>query len=86
MTGWFSSVQALFFYNIDPFRVYPVNNETRLLQIEQDTRIFAPIRENRLNTIEQETRVYVIPAETRNLEVQPLALVETVGNPLDRRQ
>lgn len=85
ITGFFSQVSALTLLNIDPYRVYVVDDESRTLGIIQETRIYTTKSENRLNTIEQETRAFDVPSETRALEVQPLRLVEVSGNPLDRR-
>ena len=80
-----TQVSVLTIFNIDPFRVYTIENETRSLGIIQESRIYKPNIENRLNTIESENREYAIPSETRNLEVETSTLVEVAGNPLDRR-
>lgn len=73
------TVSALTIYNIDPFRVYVIDSETRLLGITQETRISAVNSETRVNSIEEETRAYKVPSETRTIEVQPLELVELSG-------
>ena len=73
-------------YRIDPYRVYRVQSESRVLEIVQETRKFNTKSENRLNTIEQETRGYPVPSETRNLVIQPLTLVNVAGSALDRRE
>lgn len=85
MQGFFAQLSALTIYNIDPYRVFTINPETRLLEILQETRIYTPIQESRVNTVLEETRGYTVPSETRTIEVQPLVLVEVEGNPLDRR-
>lgn len=74
-----TTVSALTLYNIDPFRVYVVDSETRLLGITQETRISSVNSETRVNSIEEETREYKVPSEIRTIEVQPLELVELSG-------
>ena len=81
-----TTVSALTIYNIDPFRVYPVDSETRSLNILQESRDYPVKSENRLNTIEEENRIFKVPSETRTIVIQPLTLVEVAGNPLDRRK
>lgn len=79
ITGFFTSVSALSLYNIDPFRVYTIDTETRQLGIVQETRIYNTKSENRLNSIQAENRLTRVPSETRALEVQLLKLVELKG-------
>jgi len=74
-----TTVSALTIYNIDPFRVYQVDSESRLLEIVEETRILTSKSENRLNSIQPETRQFKVPSETRLLDVQPLELVELAG-------
>lgn len=81
-----TTVSALTIFNIDPFRVYPVDAESRTLQIVAESRIYKPKTETRINIITEEERSYNVKSETRTVEVQPLELVEVAGNPLDRRQ
>jgi len=81
-----TTVSALTIFNIDPFRVYPVDVESRLLQIVPESRIYNTKTETRINIITEEDRNINVKSETRTVEVQPLELVEVAGNPLDRRQ
>jgi len=81
-----TTVSALTIINIDPFRVYPVDVESRLLQIVPESRIYNTKTETRINIITEEDRNINVKSETRTVEVQPLELVEVAGNPLDRRQ
>lgn len=85
MTAFNTVLGAITIFNIDPFRVYIVDNELRICQIEQDTRFFTVYSENRVNTIEAETRNKQVPSQSRTLIVQPTKLIETVGT-LDRRE
>lgn len=75
----------LFKYVIDPYRVYTVKTEGRLLEIVPETRISTVKSENRLNTVIAESRALNVKSETRKLEVQNLALVDVLG-PNDRRK
>lgn len=85
MTAFNTVLGAITIFNIDPFRVYIVDNELRICQIEQDTRFFTVYSENRVNTIEAETRTKQVPSQSRTLIVQPTKLIETAGT-LDRRE
>jgi hypothetical protein len=72
-------------YVIDPYRIYVVDAETRLLAVEQEDRQIQVDSETRLNTIPQETRGLTIKSETRTLEVQNLVYIDVPG-PYDRRE
>lgn len=73
-------------YVIDPFRVYTIDSESRLLGIVEETRIYTPNSETRVNSIIEETRGFNVPSETRTLKTQRTKLVEVAGDPLDRRE
>jgi len=80
-----STLGVLTLYNIDPYRVYPVQSEQRFTKIVPDSRVFMLLDENRVNTIVGEPRHFTIPSETRQITVQPNPLVE-LDTTLDRRQ
>ena len=80
------TVSALTIYTIDPFRVYTIDSESRLLGIVEETRIYAPKSETRVNSIIEEIREFNVPSETRTLKTQHKKLVEVAGDPLDRRE
>tara|TARA_R100001460_G_scaffold41145_2_gene76620 strand:- start:14672 stop:16105 length:1434 start_codon:yes stop_codon:yes gene_type:complete len=79
-------VSALTIYIIDPFRVYTIDSESRLLGIEEERRIYTPNSETRVNSIIEEIREFNVPSETRTLKTQHKKLVEVAGDPLDRRE
>ena len=73
-------------YRIDPFRVYTVPTESRILEIAQESRKKSIKSENRVNTVTEETRTRVISSETRQLEIQSLSLLNVSGQLLDTRK
>ena len=79
-------VSALTIYIIDPFRVYTIDSESRLLGIEEERRIYDLNSETRVNSIIEEIREFNVPSETRTLKTQHKKLVEVAGDPLDRRE
>ena len=84
--GFAAQVSALTIYIIDPFRVYTIDSESRLLEIVEETRIYKPYSESRVNSIIAEIREFNVPSETRTLKTQHKKLVEVAGDPLDRRE
>ena len=84
--GFVTTVSALTIYTIDPFRVYTVDSETRILEIVEETRFYGLNSETRVNSIIEEQRELGVPSETRSLKVQTTKLVEVAGDPLDRRE
>ena len=85
LQGFTSTLGVLTIYNIDPYRVYPIQSEQRFTKIVPDSRVFMLLDENRVNTIVGEPRHFTIPSETRQITVQPNPLVE-LDTILDRRQ
>ena len=86
ITAFTTQVSALTIYIIDPFRVYTIDSESRLLGIVEETRIYTPNSETRVNSIIEEIREFNVPSETRTLKTQYKKLVEVAGDPLDRRE
>jgi len=84
--GFATTLSALTIYTIDPFRVYPVENESRLLEIVEERRIYDLKSESRVNSIIEEIREYAVKSETRTLKTQHKPLIEVTGNPLNRRE
>ena len=86
ITAFATTVNVGSKYIVDPFRVKPVDSESRILEIDAEHRNLLVKSENRLNTLEQETRGLAIKSESRILKTQHLTLVENATGPLDTRE
>ena len=84
--GFATTLNALTIYLIDPYRVYKVDSESRLLKVVEERRFYGLNSESRVNSIIEEQRELSVTSETRNLKVQTTKLVEVAGDPLDRRE
>ena len=58
------------FYAADPYNIWTIDPETRVIVVLEENRRASVLQENRLNTIEAEMRNYLVPQETRNLKLR----------------
>ena len=61
---------ARMFFQTDPFNIFKVQTENRVVMVPVENRQTLVMEENRVNIVSAETRAHLVPQETRSLKLK----------------
>ena len=61
---------ARMFFQTDPYNIFKVQTENRVVMVPVENRQTLVMEENRLNIVSAETRAHLVPQETRNIKLR----------------